>query len=821
MQGLEQDFRFGWRMVAKNPWMSAAAVVSLAGAMAVTIGGFSLVWSAFFATLPFPEGERIVAVRQVDPLSGRYVAPPMAVLQEWEARQATFEQMGAAFRTEQKVAAEDPNERLPEPVRYPVSTVTASGLELTGVRPIIGRQLTDDDSEPGAIPVVVVGSRVWKSLLGSDPQAVGRDITVGGVERTIVGVMPEGFRFPISEDLWIPFPHAASFGGAEPPGLQVFGRLAPGATIAEAEVDLDGIRASVTAGGPVEARLAERTSVVPYVRSDAEAGTEVLFLGAFAVLMLVLAIACASVANLLLSRAMARSAEFAVRAAMGARRARLIRQVLIEAWLLTAAGAVGGIAAARAGLAWFESSVPIEGLPFWVDLGINPATVAFAILAAFAAALLAGVVPALQATGMSLNEVLKDEPRNVLGRRFGRLSASLIVAEAALSVAFLSTAGLAAQSLLEALKATEDLPGERIMVAGLELGTPAGAGSAPGASRSIPEEEWPDLMTELWRASEAAPGVRSAVLATRLPLQQHGAVDIELEGGSENASASALTAAVSPGLAETFDGALLAGRGFGPEDTADGEPVAIVNKSFADRLLGGTNPVGRRFRPATGLPGQAQKQEPWVMIVGLAADLPMNAAGDRPAGYYRPLAQTAARHAQLAVRVDGDPVAAATAVKAAIEQVDDRIEVGTFGTHEELAARGLASYRMLSLVFGALGGTALFLATLGLYAVMSFAVNQRTNEIGIRIALGGTAADAASVVLRTGLHQVGLGLALGLVAGWGLQSLVKLIPVGISGGGPHLLGTAAAFMLAASLFASVAPTRRALRIQPLEALRHD
>jgi predicted permease len=789
--------------------------------MAVAIGGFSLLWDSQFASLPFEHGDRFVAIRDLE-LEGSDDAPPtLAVYREWEQRQTSLDRLAATFSR-----LRDVSDGAGGSARYPVASITPAGLEMTGVRPLLGRALLAADQEPGAEPVVVVGHRVWRLLLGSDPGVLGRTMVVGGERRTVIGVMPEGFRFPVSDDLWLPLDtDPARTGGVEPRWLRVFGRLADGTSIERAEAELDAIRAGYAAEHPESPGLAERrTSVAPYVKTESEPGAEVMFQVMFLFMLLVLAIACASVANLLLSRTSSRAGEIAVRAAMGASRGRLVRQLLIEALLLTAGGAAVGVLVAQAGLTWFGSNVPLENTPFWLEFGMNPATVVFAVVAAFVAALLAGVAPALKATSAGMQHVLKDEQRSASGVRFGRWSGALTVIEVALSVAFLAASALAAQSLLDATASTQALPGRQILVAEVSLvdeSTEDASGGIVVPAGAILPDRWPLVREDIRAAASALPGVRAVVVTApfALPGQQHSGTFIEVEGetgGEPAAGVRTLMASVSPELFDAFDVALLAGRHFDGRDDLASEPVAIVNAPMARRFFGNESPVGRRFREAsTGEAGS------WIRIVGVAAALQMNPSGGDQPGFYRTFTQSRAIRFMLALRVGDDTMALASALQVAVKGVDARIDIANIETHEELAKSFLASYRLMSLMFAALGGTALFLSVASLYAVMSFSVTRRTREIGLRVALGGSRQRVVGSVLRRGLRQIGLGVVIGGIAGFGLLRLLSFIPIGVAPGGPLLLAVAASAMLTAGLMACVPPAVRALRIQPVEALRHD
>jgi predicted permease len=818
MSTLTTDLKFACRMALKTPWMTGASVMALAAAMAVTIFGFSLLWDSYFAALPFEQGDRIVAVRDIELPDPDDTPPRLAVYREWSERQRSLDVLAASYRRMRDVA--DGEGGL---TRYPVIAMTASGFDVAGVAPLYGRTLSVADEEPGAPPVAVISYRVWRSLLGADPGAVGRTINVDGSERLIVGIMPAGFRFPISEDIWIPMSTEVEvYGGIEPRWMNVFGLLDEDTSIAQAEAELDAIRAGYAAEHPEDEDLRDRrTTVIPFVQSQTEPGTDLLFLGMFLFLLMILVVACASVSNLLLVRATARTREIAVRAALGASRGRLIAQMFIEALLLSSAAAAIGLIATHVGLNWFSTFVPLERTPFWVEFGMSPPVAAFALIAAVVAALVSGVLPARRATGIAMHDALKDEQGTTSGVRFGSISGALTVTEVALSVAFLAAAGLAAESLMVSGNIDRDLPTEQVLVASValvdeqavdesgEIIVPAGA---------IPASQWASLQQQIREAAERLPGVRQAVLATMLPGHPHGRARVEPENESAGTPSTGVRvpmSAVSPEFFAAYDSPLIMGRNFSAADTPDSEPVAIVNTSFARRFYGESNPVGERFRrlPADGERG-------WIRIIAVSPDLRMIPGDDNEAGFYVPFSQQQGSDFTLALRVDGDPLAMSAAVKDTIKGIDGRIDVSGFGTHAEMAEGYRTGYQVMSLMFAVLGGAAVFLAVAGLYAVMAFSVTQRTREIGIRLALGAGRGSIVGTVLRRGLLQIGVGLSLGTLSGWALLRLMQYFPTGVASSGTWMLVAASVAMLVAGLIACLVPAARAIAVHPVEALRH-
>ena len=810
------DARFAGRVAAKSPWMTATCVLSLGAAMAVAIGGFSLLWGAACGRLPFYDGERIVAVRALGLAGAGGSSSSLAVFREWQRSQSSFDVL-AAYVSRFRDVADGDGGLTP----YPVAAVTATAFDVARVRPMLGRVLDEDDQQAGARPVVVVGHRAWRTLLGADPGSIGATLQVDGVQREIVGVMPEGFRFPVSEDFWVPLNiDLAAIGRVGPRGLRVFGRLAEGVSSEQAAAELNALRTAWALENPdADEDRARITTVVPYVRIISEPGAETpIFIGGFVFIVLVLAVACASVGSLLLVRSSARRGEFAIRTALGAGRGRVVRQLFIEALLLTAGGAVFGVVAAQAILRRVGDSVPLDARPFWIEFGMSPAAAVFAVVSAFAAAVLAGALPALRATGLGVADVLKDGHGTASGLRFGSISGALTVANVTLSVAFLATAGLAAQSLRVAMGVEDELPTGRILVAHVSMADEAAfaAGEISVREEEIEAAEWILKQEQVRRAAAAIPGARVAFLADRLPGDEHFMASIELENDADVLAAGVRVpiAVVSPEIFEAFDVTILAGRNFGPADGVESEPVAVVNAAFARRFFPGRRAIGERFRGQSG-----DTAPPWIRIVGVAGNLRMLPGAKEAAGYYIPASQHRSNNIMLAIRVVGDPLLLSNAVREAVERVDSRIDVSGFQTHARRGEDNLAAFGMMGLTLSALGGTALLLSLSGLYAVIAFSVTQRTHEIGIRLALGAGNREVLGLILRRGLVQIGAGLTLGSALGWGLLRMMQLVPIGIASSGTPLLLGAGAAMLAAGLTACLFPARKALRIQPLRALR--
>ena len=816
------DLRLAVRLAGRNLWLTGVAVCSLGAAMALVIVGFSLVWPQYLAPLPFEEPSRIVAVRDVDRRTADDAPALAGVLDEWQRRQTSFDHLAAYTSARWEIEDDEGGTR-----SFRVAAVTASAFDVARVPPTMGRVLEAEDESPGAPPVIVVGQRAWRALLDGSLDAIGRTLEVEGVARVVVGVMPEGYRWPISEDLWIPLDLAAAAVDDQPAGLRVFGRLAPGVAAEQAAAELDSIRRGLALANPSIEELETRTTlVVPYVRGVTEPGSEKAYLVMFVFFVLVLLVACASVSNLLLARASARTAEIAVRSALGASRLRLVGQLFGEALVLAGGGALIGLAFAHAGLTWFDGFVRLDMRPFWIEFEVSPAAVAFAAVAALLAAAVAGIAPAVRATGRTGPQALEGGRARTSSLRFGRLSGALTVVEVALSVAFLSGAALAAKSFIETGRTEHDDHAGSVLTASLRMSDQLSYRSRDGELElvvpegAIAKEQWPAYQEQVRLATTELPGARAAALATSLPGDQHPRARVEIEGRDIPSGATAIrvfSSAITPDLFEVLDATLLAGRNFDARDTAGSEPVAIVNRSFVRDVLAGSDPIGRRFRPVGAEDGTS-----WLRIVGVAPDLGMNPGNrERQAGYYTPLAQGSFNTVQLALRTDGDPLLLSRSVREATRSIDPRIDVGDVATLAQLGVQFLVVYQMMALIFAGVGAMGLLLSVAGLYAVMAFSVTQRTREIGLRVALGATPLGVMRVVLGRGLRQVGIGLVLGSIAGVGVLELLSVFPIGFASGGAGLLVAVALVLLAAGVTACLLPASRSLRLHPVDALRHD
>jgi predicted permease len=803
------EIRDAFRMLRKAPGLSMLAIVALAFALGLTTAAFSVVRAVFWSTLPFPDADRIVMVTDYH-RAGRYNVYISAEAFTRRAAQARSFESLAAFSTRNVLLGSETSGSVAR-----AAFITPNAFDVIQARAAVGRGPQPQDGQPGAPPVVILSHHLWQARYGADPAIVGRDVHVGGERRTVVGIMPAGFRFPEKEELWIPISLAAQ--GATAEWLKVFGKLRAGVNIAQAEAELAVIAGQETSWRYKPGELVQ--IVRPYTRGFGGGDEQPVFYAVVAALVLLLLVAAANVANLLLARNAGRMKELALRAALGAGRARLATQLLLEAFVLCAVAAVLGYAGATAALGWFARMT--DEFPFWVTFGLNSAVAAFVGVLVLLATAAAGIAPALKASRVSATEILKQSGGATPGLHFGRWSAALIVAEFAIAVALLGTASTLSRGLLGFSYEKYGLPASEVLISQVYFGQPPkldAAGDAP-ARRAVWREFMRETTARTRRIEEqlrALPGVRAVTFAWYFPGNdmEMTRVRIAAESGSVDTTTCVMEASLN--YFEVLGANLLAGRMFTADEYVEQPRVAIVNEPFAKRHFAGRNPLGTKIQIApTGTEGGR-----WVEIIGVAPDLGLN-PGDpsRSDGIYIPLTPTNVTRA--AIRTSADPRALIPAVHQIVLREAPAAQVQWSMTLEENIAETVNVFRALGSALVALGGIALLLSTASLYAIVAFTVTQRTREIGIRMALGAQRHHVLRALLSKQALQLSCGGAMGAALNLALFQLVKLLPFPMESGGAASSASFAAVLLAAGLAACLIPARRALRIHPMDALRYE
>ncbi len=810
MGSLLQDFRFGIRMLVKNPALTLIAVVTLGLGIGLTTTVFSIVNAAIIKGLPFENADELVMVDRAN--VERDINRSALPIHDFEAlreQQDGFAQF-AGFRWETANLSE-PGER-PERIRG--ARVTGNMFATLRVNAALGRTIGEADVEPGATPVAVLGYDVWQDRYRGREDILGRTVRINGTTHTIVGVMPDGFEFPTNEQLWTPFTdRAADFTrDGNRPFINAVGRLKPGVSMEAAGSQLATVFHQLGEAYP-ETNEGFTPEMNPY--TERFIGTEVyaLLFTMLGAVLGVLLIASANVANLLLARATVRTKEVAIRSALGASRMRVISQLLAEAVIIAGVGGVLGLGLGYFGIGWFKAAIAVDPPPFWITFDMDPTVLVFVLFVTGMAALISGIVPAVQASRADVNQLLNDEGRGSSSLRMGKFSAALVVTEIALSCGLLVASGLMIKSV-SALKnvelpfATESIFTARVNLISAEY---------PDTADRVGFYE--DLLPRL----ASIPGVEAATLSDGLPASGNGSRVFHVEGETYETDRDyplAREGIVTPGYFDTFQTRVLQGRAFTTQDIRETLPVAVVNATFQRTFFPDGDALGGRIRM-----GRSETTAEWLTVVGVVPDMKMEGIGNNdasPAGFYIPIAQSGVgNRVSIALRTQGDPLAAASAVRAKIAGIDPHLPIYDVLSMEEVIAEETWFYTTFGTLFMVFGFVALFLAAVGLYGVMSFAVSQRRTEMGVRMALGADGRSLIGLVMKKGSIQLAVGLAIGLVIAFLAASPLELVLYEVDAHDPVVFGIIVVTLAVTGLLASFIPARRVAKVDPATALHSE
>ncbi|HET7619212.1 MAG TPA: ABC transporter permease [Vicinamibacterales bacterium] len=809
------DWKLGARLLRKYPALTIVGGLSLAGAIAIGTVGIEAANELLYKRLPFDEGDRVVRLETVDTGTSRVEPRVLHDFAIWRRTLKTVVDLGAARVSERNVVA--PDGRV---VSLRVAEITASAFPLTRVAPLLGRPLQPADERPGAAPVVVLGYDVWHRQFAHDPTIVGRVITVGRTVRTVVGVMPPRFGFPHDQQAWVTLP-IQDAAPREGPAVQVFGRLADGARWQDAAAELDVLSARLAAEQPAtHAQL--RTRVRAFAGRTPGDPLRVEDFAVHAIVLLLLCAVSSNVAALIFARTAMREPEMVVRHALGASRARVIAQIVTESLVLTLAAAMLGLVVAQTTVRYALDRATLitgESLPFWVDLTLDPVSIAYALLLAFVAAALIGLLPALKATGMSVQRGLQGITGTGGTMRFGGMWSFIIGAQVACTLLFVPAAVGIFANTLDDQSSAATFPSERYLTFRLTLDDEARAGERDvpddrqiGARRARAYEALAARLREEPRVTHVAYGDRLPTMSPEwvaVEMEQDGAPPVRLHGTYEGGFAMA---AVGAGYHDTFGARIVAGRGLQTADAGTPNGPVVVNEAFMRAL--GRNPVGGRIR--TIQRGSAREVGPWHEIVGVVSDLWTFAADWSEAAYiYRAATAAELDPVVVAVRVAGNAAPLAPRVATLARQVDAGLHLRNIATLDDIIEQEHMRMVSGSVVFGSVLLVAVVFAAAGLYALMAVAVTRRTREIGIRIALGASRRR----VLRTVFARAGRQLGGGIIAGNSLILFLAWRSDSLTAGLLVSSVIASVIMATVGVLACAAPARRALRIQPTEALR--
>lgn len=808
--GTLQDYKLGLRMLVKFPGLTIAGGLALAIAIGIGAGWYDFMGDMWRPRLPFPGGERIVDVEMRNAAGSGDERRILHDFGGWKRDARTIVDLSAYRTVERHVSA---GGAAPEPVI--AAETTASMFRVVQVAPVAGRPLLETDEQPGAAPVVVIGYDLWKRWFAASADAIGSTVQIGRTATTVVGVMPEGFSFPINHRLWMPLQlKTAGYAPLEGPGVRVFGRLASGTDQAQANVEFKTLTEHVKAASPeTHQHLSPRVLAYGGESPGDKAVLELLL--SYLPIVLVLLIACSNVGTLIYARTATRDAEITMRYALGATRGRIITQLFVEALVLASLAAVVGLVAAnwalKVGLTAFFSGES-TGLPFWLHPGLKLKTMLFAALLTVLGAGLLSLLPALKATGRNAHTQLRNLGSGGSSLRFGKVWTGVMIAQVAFTVIFIPPAIGASEESWRDREIRSKFPAERYLA--VQVDADAAQRSAEESSSDF-AARFARTYGELERRIAQQPEVTAVFFGDRLPgmdIEVSG-VDIETSPGAPPVLEDTVwRAAVGPGYFEAFDVPMVAGRGFHDGDRGPNAHTVLVNENFARVHFNGGNPIGRRVRFAS-----ASTRGPWLEIVGMVRDVGMQPTdrGEAP-HIYTAASLATARPLVIGIRVTGDPDTLAPRVRAIAAEVDPELRLTDVRSLDDLAWREdmpgiVASASIVSVV-----ALSLFLSAAGVFSLMSVSVARRTREIGIRTALGASPRRVLTDIFKRALFLIGGGVAAGNALLLLFVALSDEVSVGFVAGA---LVTTSAVVLTAGLLACVEPARRALRIHPTDALR--
>jgi predicted permease len=807
VETLFQDLRYGLRLLRQSPGFTAVALLTLALGIGANTAIFSALYGILLRPLPYEDASRLVVLHETTPRVGMVsVSYPNFV--DWRKESVAFAEMAVVNGVSFNLSGVD------QPENISGQAVSPNFLSLLGMHPLFGRDFDDSEEKAGSTPVVLLSYPLWQSRFGGDRNAIGRAIALDGRAFTIIGVLPPNFRWIEKTDLlepvgvWAANNHAYKNRGERGDAV-VIGRLAPRAGFAQARAEMEGIAARLAKayfGSNDQFGVALQPVRDVFVR-EIRPALWVLF----AAVTLVLFIACANVANLFLMRSAGRTREMALRIAIGATRGRIIAQMLAESFILTLSGGLAGLVVALAAIRGIGRLIPADMLA-GASVDLNGPALLFASVLVAVAAFLFALAPASHSTNADVQSELKEGSRIVsAGAPESRWRGVLVIAEVSFSLILLVGAGLMMKSLYRLLSVDPGIRTERVLTMQMSLRT----AQYDKAHRIL--NFWDQVLALV----RALPGVEAAALGTGVPLtDDHSRTDITVEGMALPRPGSFPhpdVHIVSPDYINALGIDLLRGRMFADMDSENAPRVALINARLARQFFAGRDPVGSRF--IFGHPSQGHSPE-WVTIVGVVGDTKLyGLANPSRLEVYVPFRQSITGSMTLIIRSANDPAALTSEIRAAIGSIDKDQPLFAIATMEQLVRESVSTRRMTFIVLGAFSALALVLAAIGIYGVISYSVAQRTHEIGVRMALGAQPGDVLRMVIAQGAKLAGAGVLVGIGASLGLTRLMRNLLFSVSSADPATLAAVVAVLGLIAILASYIPARRALRYDPMRALR--
>ena len=799
---MAHDLRFALRMIFSHRLFSAAVVATLALGIGLNTMVFTLINAVLFKPVPVPGGAQLVAIRSRNlKQSEDAMRVSYPDFHDYQAQTPSLSALEAAS-DEEGVLSET---GIP-PQAYQMERASAGIFEMLHIQPILGRGFLPGDDQAGAAPVLILGYGIWKDRYGSSPSVLGRQVRVNEKPATIVGVMPKGFKFPTNVEMWTPLVPTSELEKRTNRSLQLFGMLKPNVGIIQANVEMNEIARRLATQYPDDKDLG---MLVETFHDHYNGGSiRLVFLLMMAAVGFVLLIACANVANMMLSRALSRQREISIRSALGASRWRVVRQLLIESVLLSMFGGVLGLALAALGVHWFDLSTQNVGKPYWIQFTMDYTVFGYFAALCILSGLLFGTAPALRFSRVDLNDFLKEGARSAGKHRGGRLASLLVIFQFTLTLVLLTGAGVFVHSLLAHLSANSSVPAEQITTARIEL----------------PEDRYKDtdarqhFYDQLLPRLKALPGVTQVALGSNLPGLGAASSDIEIEHSpvSDPAHRPSVSFVVqAPGYFDAINLPMLLGRDFNETDGTANHKAAILTRACAEHFWPGQSAIGKRLR----FYDDKGKPSDWITVIGVSANIAQELNENSPKPLlFMPFRQEGWSGMALLIRSSTDPL---PAVRAAVQNLDQDLPLRDVFTLPQAIQHQQWYLHVFSKIFSGFALIALLMAAVGIYAVLAQATNSRTQEIGVRMALGANARDIVKLVMARGLWQIATGLLLGLVIALPAARLMTSLPLGTSRSDPVVLTIVAVLLAFVGLFACWLPARRAAALDPVKAIRYE
>jgi putative ABC transport system permease protein len=818
--GLWQDLQFAIRLLIKDKWFTLVATVALALGIGVNATVFTFVNAVLIRGLPFDNADQIMALNSRDPVRDRNMGVSYLDFKDWSAATRSFSGLSAFTFSTMNVSDEG---RAPE--RFSGAMLSANLFKVLGQAPVLGRDFLPEDDRPGSAAVVILSSSIWKNRYGGDPAIIGRTIRVNDVPSVVIGVMPEGFKYPGNADLWQPLATIRELETQKrnQRGFEVIGRLAPGASLEQAKAEMIGIGQRLSNDFPDTNK--DIQPQVQTINQRVNGGPiRAVFLSLMGAVAFVLLIACANVANLLLARSAHRSREIAVRVSIGATRWRIVRQLLMESVVLAVISGLLGLALSTIGIRIFDNATQEVGRPYWIQFTMDGTVFAYLAVVCLGTGIIFGLAPALHVSKTDVNEILKEGGRSgAAGIRVRRWSGGLIIAELALTLALLAGAGFMIRNFLTLYRLDLGIDTSKMLTMSLAL----------------PDRKYPSIeqrlafYQQLQERLQANSQFRGVTVASNGPMQGGFARQLAVDGrpladGEQPPTVTMLT--VDPRYFETLGLPITRGRAFTIADGTPGQESAIINTRFARMHFPNEDPIGRRIvlsidlaggaPPAGGIPTSLT-----ATVVGIVPNVRQRdfAAAETDPVAYLPYRMDPRAFMILLARAEGDPTSLTALLREEVRAVDADLPLFNIRTMDESLAQARWPFRIFGTMFAIFAFIALMLSAVGLYAVTAYSVSQRTQEIGVRTALGAESKQVMWLFLRRAMFHLGIGLTIGIAGAFGVGQIFESTDLLIQTNGrdPATIASIAALLTVVALVASVFPARRATRLDPVIALRRE